>query len=167
MVRRTRGGASTYLTIVPSGRPYPTASYTAPEARSRRSESSVVAVHALTALVPFLRFDRQRRDRPRFETLQRNRLAGFLAIAISAVFDTRQRGVDLANQLALTVTGSEFDRPIGLRGCTVGDIRVILVLILKMLKGFLRFLKDVVTPVEQFDTKVFPLAFAHKRLFIG
>jgi hypothetical protein len=42
----------------------------------------IVAINAFAALVPFLRFDRQCRDRPGFEPLDRNRLAGFLAIAV-------------------------------------------------------------------------------------
>ena len=56
---------------------------------------SVVAIDFLAALVALLRFDRQGRDRTRVEPLQRDRLAGFLAIAVSAFIDALQRRIDL------------------------------------------------------------------------
>ena len=58
---------------------------------------SIVAVNALAAFVALLRLDRQRCDRARFEPLDRDRLAGLLAIAVGAVFDALQRRVDLGN----------------------------------------------------------------------
>ena len=48
---------------------------------------SIVAIDALAAFVALLRLDRQRRDRAGFQPLDRDRLAGFLAIAVSAVLD--------------------------------------------------------------------------------
>src|SRR5262249_39519908 len=63
--------------------------------------SSVVLVDALTPLVPLLRLDRQRRDRARLEPLERDRLAGLLAIAVGTVLETGERFVDLGDQLAL------------------------------------------------------------------
>ena len=48
---------------------------------------SIVAVDPLAPLVALLRLDRQRRDRAGFEPAQRDRLAGFLAIAVGAVVD--------------------------------------------------------------------------------
>jgi hypothetical protein len=56
---------------------------------------SVVAIDLLAALMALLRLDRQGRDRARVETLQRDRLAGFLAIAVSAFIDALQRRIDL------------------------------------------------------------------------
>jgi hypothetical protein len=56
---------------------------------------SVVAVDLLAALVALLRLDRQGRDRTRIEPLQRDGLAGFLTIAVSAFVEALQRGIDL------------------------------------------------------------------------
>ena len=101
----------------------------------------------------FLRLDRQGGDRPGLKALERDRLAGFLAIAVGAVLDPLQRGVDLGDQLALAVAGPQFDGPVGLRGCPVGDIGVILALVLEMLQRLLGFLEDVLAPVEQLGRK--------------
>mgnify|MGYP003343586851 CR=1 FL=1 len=60
----------------------------------------------------------------RVEPLQRNRFAGFLAETVRAVFQAPQRGVDLGDQLALTVAGAEFELPFGFRRCPVGQIGV-------------------------------------------
>src|SRR5258707_8147225 len=101
----------------------------APERRTRGS--SVVAINPLSALVELLRLKRQRGDRAGFEPAQRDRLAGFLAIAVGAVVDTGQRRLDLGDQLALAVAGPELDRPIGLRGGAIGKIRMVLVFVLE------------------------------------
>src|SRR5580693_7162104 len=58
-----------------------------------RSTGSIVPVDALAPLVAFLGLDRQGRDRPRLEALERDRLAGFFAIAVSTVFDALQRSI--------------------------------------------------------------------------
>src|SRR5262245_45189868 len=60
---------------------------------------SVVPIDALAPLVALLRLDRQRRDRTSLQTAQRYRLAGLFAIAVGAVVDARERGVDLGDQL--------------------------------------------------------------------
>jgi hypothetical protein len=98
--------------------------------------------------VALLRLQRQRGDRAGFEAAQRDRLAGLLAIAVGAVFDAGERGLDLGDQLALAVAGAKLDGAIGLRGGAIGEIRVILVLVLEMLKGVARFLQDVFLPGE-------------------
>ena len=56
-------------------------------------QPSVVAVHPFAALVPFLRLERQRRDRTRVEPLERDRLARHLAIAVFAIVDPAQGSV--------------------------------------------------------------------------
>ena len=89
------------------------------------SAALVVAINALAAFVALLRFDRQRRDRARFQPLDRDRLAGLLAIAVGAVFDALQRRVDLGDQLALPIAGAQFDGPVGLRGGAVGEVGMI------------------------------------------
>jgi len=74
-----------------------------------------LAINALAALVAFLRLDRQCGNRARFEAFERDRLAGFLAITVGAVFDALERGIDLGNELALAVPGTQFDGPVGFR----------------------------------------------------
>jgi hypothetical protein len=50
----------------------------------------LVPIHLLPLLVPLLRLDRERGDGTGFEPLQRDRLAGFLAIAVGVVLDALQ-----------------------------------------------------------------------------
>src|SRR5438874_7914318 len=99
--------------------------------------SSLVAIDALPALVTLLRLDRERRDRARLEPLERDRLAGLLAIAVGAVVDAEERGVDLGDQLALAVARAQLDRAVGLRGGAVGEIGMVLVLVLEVLERLL------------------------------
>src|SRR5271170_6882073 len=123
----------------------------------------VVAIDALAPLVAFLGFDRERRDRTGFEPLERDRLAGLLAKAVSALFDALERGVDLGDQLALAVAGPQLDGPVGFRRGPVGEVGVILALVLEMLERLLGLLEDVLPPVEQFQPEILPLALAHER----
>lgn len=67
----------------------------------------------------------------------RDRLAGLLAIAVGAVVDAGDGGVDLGDQLALPVAGAQFDGAIGFGGGPVGDVRVILALLLQGDQGLL------------------------------
>jgi len=75
----------------------------------------LVAIDLLALLVALLRFHRERGDGSGFEPLQRDRLAGLLAIAVGVVVDALQGGVDLGDQLALAVAGAQFDGAVGLR----------------------------------------------------
>src|SRR6202042_3966940 len=76
--------------------------------------SLLVAIDLLALLVTLLRLHRQRGDRAGFEPLQRDRLAGLLAIAIGVVVDALQRRVDLGDQLAVAVAGAQLDGAVGL-----------------------------------------------------
>src|SRR6516225_6986254 len=98
---------------------------------------SIVAVDALAPLVAFLGLNRQGCYRPSFEALERDRLAGFFAIAISAVLDSLQCSIDLCDQLALTIPRAQFDGAIGFRGGAIGKVGVILALVLQMLDRLL------------------------------
>ena len=69
-----------------------------------------VAVKLLHALATLLRFDRQRRHRPRDQARNADGLAGFLAIAIRAILDHPQRLFDLLQQLAFPVAGAQLER---------------------------------------------------------
>src|SRR6185312_2175426 len=116
---------------------------------------------------PLLGLHRQGRDRARFEAAQRDRLAGFFAIAVAAVVDAGQSLVDLGDQLALAVARAQLDRAVGLGRGAVGEVGMVLVLFLKMLEGLLGFLQDVLAPGQQFRAKVFALALIHERLLVG
>src|ERR1700722_7400808 len=101
--------------------------------------SLLVAIDLLALLVTLLRLHRQRGDRAGFEPLQRDRLAGLLAIAIGVVVDALQRRVDLGDQLALPVARAQFDGAIGFGRSAVGEIRMVDVLFLERLQGDARF----------------------------
>src|ERR1700682_1413237 len=72
------------------------------------AKTLLVAIDLLAFLVALLRFHRERGDRSRLQPLQRDRLAGLLAIAVGVVLDALQRRVDLGDQLALAVAGAPF-----------------------------------------------------------
>ena len=83
-----------------AGRSPPANSYRSGRVRPRfafavGSETLIVAVHALHALVTLLRLDRQGCDRPCLEPADADRLVGFLAIPVGAEIDALQGGVDL------------------------------------------------------------------------
>jgi hypothetical protein len=123
-------------------------------------------INPFAAFVAFLGLDRERGDRAGFQALERDRLAGFLAIAVGAVFDALQRGVDLGNELTLPVAGAQFDRPVGLRGRPVGEVGMILVVVLEVLQRLLGLLEDILPPVEQLQPEVLALALVHERLTV-
>src|SRR5690625_2024328 len=83
---------------------------TAPSAVHRRTvpSPSVVALGTLHALVPFLGFQGQGCDGPSFQPTDGDRLLGFFAVAVGAIIDTLERGIDLGNQFALPVPGAQF-----------------------------------------------------------
>ena len=107
------------------------------QVQHQKASALLVAVNLLALLVALLRLDRQRGDRARLKALQRDRLAGLLAIAVGAVVDAAQRGVDLGDQLALAVAGAQLDGPVGFRGGAVGEIGMVDVLVLQLLQRVL------------------------------
>ena len=68
-----------------------------------------------------------------------DRFAGFLAIAVGAIIDARQRLVDLGDQLALAITRPQLDGTVGFGGSAVGKIGIVLVFLLEMLQRLLGF----------------------------
>src|SRR6476646_8654172 len=127
----------------------------------------LVAIDLLAFLVALLRLDRERRDRARLQPLQRDRLAGLLAIAVGVVLDALQRRVDLGDQLALAVAGAQFDGAVDFGGSAVRQIGVIDVLFLQGLQRDSRFAEYLVLPGQQLGAKVIALAVVHERLFFG
>src|SRR3546814_645660 len=75
-------------------------------------------------LVALLRFQGHGRDGASLQPREGDRLSRHFAIAIFTFVDAAQRCVDLGDQLALAVTGTKLDRPIGLVRCAVGHIRL-------------------------------------------
>src|SRR5829696_649960 len=126
----------------------------------------LVPIYALAALVPLLRFHRQRGDRPGLKPLERDRLAGLLTIAVGTIVDPLQRRIDLGDQLALAIPRPQFDRSVGFRRRAIGEIGMVLVFVLKMLQRFPGFLEDFLLPGEQFVAEMLPLPLVHERLFI-
>ena len=67
-----------------------------------------VAVLLLTPLTAFLRLQAERGDRAGLESLDADLFAGLEAVAVIAILDALQGFVDLADELALTVPGTQF-----------------------------------------------------------
>src|SRR5271169_1796625 len=127
----------------------------------------LVAIDLLALLVALLRLHRKGCDRTSLEPLQRDRLARLLAITVGVILDTLQRRVDLGDQFALPVAGTQLDRAVGLRRGAVGEIGMIDVLLLERLQGDPRFPQDLVLPRQQLGAKIVALAIVHERLFFG
>ena len=72
-----------------------------------------VAVDLFPPLVAFLRFNGQGGNGTCVEALQAYRLARFFAVAVSAVFDAREGGIDFRDQLALAVTRPQLEVAVG------------------------------------------------------
>src|SRR5262249_9469190 len=132
-----------------------------------RRSASLVAIDPLAPLVTFLRLDRERGDGARLEPLERNRLAGLLAIAVGAVLEAGERRVDLGDQLALAVARPPPDRPVGLRGRAARKVRVIFLLCPEMGPRLFFLFLDLLPPREQLLAEVLPLALIHEGLFVG
>src|SRR5260370_26248755 len=134
---------------------------------ARGGKTLPVAIDFLAFLVALLRLHRERRDRAGLQPLQRDRLAGLLAIAVGVVLDALQRRVDLGDQLTLAVAGAQLDRAVGLRRRAVGEIGMIDVLFLQGLQRDPRFPEDLVLPRQQLGAKIIALAVVPERLFFG
>ncbi len=107
-----------------------------PQTRRKRS---LVAIHLFPTLMTLLRLDRQRGDRAGVETLEADRLAGFLAITVGAFVEALERRIDLGDQLALAVASAKFDGTVGFRGCPVRKVRMVGAFLCQMIEGFARF----------------------------
>src|SRR5262249_47605838 len=129
--------------------------------------ASLVAIDTLAALVAFLRLDRERGNGARLEPLERDWLAGLFAVAVGAVVEASERGVDFGDQLALAGARPQFHRPGGLRGGAVGEVGMVLVLGLQMRQCLSRLLEDLLLPGHELLAEILPLSLVHERLFVG
>jgi hypothetical protein len=124
----------------------------------------VVPVDPLIALVALLSLQREGRDRASLETLEGNRISGFLAVSVGAVIDAGESRVDLGDQLALAVAGAEFDGPIRFRRGPIGEIGVILIFALQGRESFLSLFENIAFPADEFTPEILPLPFIHEGL---
>ena len=76
----------------------------------------------LAPFMAFLRLEAHGRNGARIQPFQRDRFPGHFAIPIFAVFNPPQGTVDLGDQLALAITRSQFQCPVGFFACAVGDV---------------------------------------------
>src|SRR5258707_30927 len=114
-------------------------------------------MHPLHALMPLLRLDRHGRDWPRLESAYTDRLASFLAVTISAAFDTAQSLVDLGNEFAGPVTGAQFKRPVGFNTGAIGDVRFQNAALGQAGQCPIGFLEQFGTPTQQLLSEIFAL----------
>src|SRR5690606_27457003 len=120
-----------------------------------------------TTLMALLRLDRQCSDRAGVEAPEGDRLARFLAIAIGAFADALKRGVDLGDQLALTVAGAQLDGAVGFGRCTIGEIGKIGVLLLKNFQRLARFAQYIVLPGNELAAEIGFLPLVHEGFVLS
>jgi hypothetical protein len=125
-----------------------------------------VAIDLFAALVHFLGFQAQRGNGAGIETGQADRIAGLLAIAIGAIVNALERGIDLGNQLALAITGAQFQGAVAFRAGTIGHIGMVLAFFLKVFERFAAFAQDIILPRIQLGPEIFALARIHERLVV-
>src|SRR4051812_15208411 len=118
--------------------------------------SLIVPVNALVSLVTLLRLEREGCGGAGLQSLQGDRIAGLFAIAVGALVDARDGGLDLCDQLALAVAGAKLDGPVGFGRCAVGKIRMVLIFALKSRKSLLRLLEYFSLPTDELTPEVFP-----------
>ena len=78
------------------------------------SRDLFVAINLFAALVHFLGLKAQGGDRAGVKAGDADRIAGFFAIPIGPVIEALERRVDLGNELALPVAGSQLESAIAL-----------------------------------------------------
>ena len=128
---------------------------------------SVLAEDLLAPLVAFLGFQRKRGDRARLEAPQSDRLPGLLAVPVGSVLDTRQRRIDLGDQLALPVACPKFQRTIGLRCRPISDVGVLSGILVKDVECLAVLADDLFLPGDELIAKVLLVPFVHERLAFG
>ncbi len=129
---------------------------------------SVLAIDALTPLVALLGFDREGRNRACIEALQPYGLARLLAIAVGAVLDAGERRIDLSDELALAVAGTQLQRAVRLGRGAIGKIGV---LGRNPRAGqpevFFRLADDFFLPGHKLLAEVEAVTLVHERLVLG
>src|SRR5882672_12916419 len=122
--------------------------------------SALLPVESLLLLSPGLRLDRKRRRRPRDQSGDADGLAGLLAVAVAAFFDSAQGLVDFLEKLPFAVAGAQLESVFFLDRRLVGRIGLELVLA-QMLRGDVRFFQQLLLRFAQALAKERELLGAH------
>ena len=120
-----------------------------------------IAELTLSQFPALLRFHAERRNRTRFEPLQADFLACFIAESIGSVVKTGEGRVDFSQKFSLTVTRPEFETKLGfLRGAIIriGEIGR---LILHVVDGAIHFVHEFAFPRGQYVLEMAELLRAH------
>ena len=78
-------------------------------------------------------------------------------IAVGAVLDAPERGVDLGDQLALAIAGAQLERPIGLHRGAIGDVGLEQALFLEVVQGLGQLLQELIAPAQQLLAEILAL----------
>ena len=124
-------------------------------------------MHLFAALVTLLRLEAHGGDRAGVEPLEGDRFAGHFAVAVFAFVDAAQRRVDLGDQLALAVAGTQFQRPVGFLGSAVGDVGDVAGVFLKTFDGVAAVEQQFILPGQKFASEVFGLTLVHEGFVLG
>ena len=114
-----------------------------------------------------LSFQTHRRDRPCIKPFKRNRLTRDLTIAIFALVNAAQRGVNFRHELTLAVPRAQFQRAISFFAGAICNIWDIARAVLKPFDRFLAVAHQIIFPIQQLSSKIFHLTLIHKWLVFG
>src|SRR5262249_21772253 len=103
----------------------------------------------------------------RLQTRKSDRLTCLFTIAVGALFDPAQSRVDLGDQLALAITGAEFEAAVGFGSGAVGEVGERNRVLLQAFDGGAALFEYLVLPDDELAAEIFALALAHERLGVG
>jgi hypothetical protein len=124
-------------------------------------------VRSFHAFVPFLRLYAEGSDGSGFEAADTDRFVSLFAIAVGAVIDPMKRRIDLRDQLPFAGPGAKFDRTLGLKGRTVGQVSFEQTFFLQVLKCIRGLGQQLGSPTQQLLPKVLDLKGIHEFFIIG
>src|SRR5690606_25027844 len=84
-----------------------------------------------------------------FEPVEADLFSRIHAEAVFAGIHALERAVDLSDQLAVAVTGAQFQRVLGFTGGALGLVADVAHFVLEVLDGLLGFLDQVRAPLQQ------------------
>ena len=88
-------------------------------------------------------------------------------IAVGALLDARQRGVDLGDQLALAVARPQLQRAVGLGGGAVGEVGVLGRVLVQNMQRLAVLADDLFLPGHQLVAEIGLVTFVHEGLVLG
>src|SRR5690606_24343978 len=108
-----------------------------------------VALLLLQVLPALLRIDRALGGETGLQPVQADLFARIHAVAIITGFQALERAVDLADQLAIAITRTQFQRVLGFTGRTLGLIADIAYFLAQVLDGLLGLFDQIGAPLLQ------------------